>query len=54
MTHRDLTVHIRLALHSLGRHPFEQLPRSWADKMVMLIALRKQQREVGGILKEGV
>lgn len=50
----DLIVHIRLALHSLGRDGWAfKAGRKKADELSEILAdLRDEQRAVGSILKE--
>lgn len=51
MTAADIKTHIRLALLSLGRDPYEKLPREKAALDARLRLLRLEQRRRGGILK---
>jgi len=50
----DLTIHIRIALASLKRdpHQYDGKRLTIAQKEDVLSDLRKEQREVGGILKD--
>jgi hypothetical protein len=52
----DLSIHIRIALLSLGRDAYDKkIDRmTIAQKNAYLADLRAEQRAVGGILKEGV
>ncbi len=51
MTRNDLCIHIRIALHSLGRDPKQKLPREKNKLHQMLLDLRAEQVRLGGILK---
>lgn len=51
----DLTIHIRIALASLKRdpHQYDGQRLTIAQRENILRDLRKEQRDVGGILKDG-
>ena len=52
MTTQEIRTHIRLAVHSLGRdHSDIDFPKNKTELVSMLSRLRREQREVGGILK---
>ncbi len=52
MKNNDLRIHIRMAVHSLGRNPHTiKFPVGKSALTNMLYDLRREQREVGGILK---
>ncbi|CAB5079567.1 hypothetical protein UFOVP143_31 [uncultured Caudovirales phage] len=52
----QLSIDIRLALSSLGRDPFDKKVDRMTikQKKALFAELRAEQRQVGGILKEGV
>ena len=51
MTRSDTIIDIRFALLSLGRDAYIGLPMRKAALTERLIALRAEQRKIGGILK---